>query len=393
MQIDNFVKKRKLKMNKIQMAGPSITQHEMDVVADAMRNWYDNPYYYVEKFQDEFAEYHNRKYAVMTPNCTTAIHLLLTCLGIKEGDEVIVPECTWIASAAPITYLKAKPVFCDISADHWCLSADSVERNITEKTKAIIAVDLYGNMPDMEDLTFLSKRYNIPLIEDAAEAVGSKYFDKPAGSFGVGSVFSFHRTKTITTGEGGMLLLDDEELYKKCMIWRDHGRDAALPQHMRETNQKEYFNKYVTYKYMPFNIQAALGHAQFQRLDEIIAKKRRIFQMYKERLSNIADLQFNEESDYVYNGVWATALVFGKSHKMTKEVAIKKLEALGVPSRPFFYPLSSLPAFPGYDEEEYKNKSLSAYDISSRGINLPCALNLTEEQIDFICDGIRRILE
>lgn len=297
-------------MKQIFMAGPWITEHEIKVVEDAMRNgWYENAYYYVETFQKEFAKYHNRKYGIMTPNCTTAIHLLLTAMGIKDGDEVIVPECTWIATAAPITYLRATPVFCDIEPDSWCLDPKSVEKSITSKTKAIIVVDLYGNMPLMDELIDISKKYNIPLVEDSAEALGSSYKGVKAGKFGIGSVFSFHRTKTITTGEGGMLLLDDDKLYERCMFLRDHGRVKGIP----------YYNSEVTYKYMPFNVQAALGYAQFQRLDELVAKKREIFKMYKERLSDIEDLQFNAEPEYVFNSVWATGLVFGKSHHMTKK--------------------------------------------------------------------------
>lgn len=380
-------------MRPISMAGPSITQLEIDTVVKAMQDWYEHPYYYVEKFQEEFAKHHDRKFAVMTPNCTTAIHLLLTCLGIKEGDEVIVPECTWIASAAPVTYLKAKPVFCDIDPTNWCLSPESVERSLTDKTKAIIAVDVYGNMPDMNRLQKLADDYNIPLIEDAAEALGSIYQGKRAGKFGVGSVFSFHRTKTLTTGEGGMLLLDDENLYKRCMIWRDHGRDAALPAHMRDPNQRMYFNSEATYKYMPFNLQAALGHAQFQRLDELIKMKRSIFEGYKRGLEDVPDLQFNDESNGVFNSVWITGLVFGKSHGITKEDAMKKLEGVGTPSRPFFYPLSSLPAFSSYGPDEFRTRNPVAYDISSRGINLACALDLDTEQINSICNGIRTILD
>ncbi len=369
-------------MKQIFMAGPWITEHEIKIVEDAMRNgWYENAYYYVETFQKEFAKYHNRKYGIMTPNCTTAIHLLLTAMGIKDGDEVIVPECTWIATAAPITYLRATPVFCDIEPDSWCLDPKSVEKSITSKTKAIIVVDLYGNMPLMDELIDISKKYNIPLVEDSAEALGSSYKGVKAGKFGIGSVFSFHRTKTITTGEGGMLLLDDDKLYERCMFLRDHGRVKGIP----------YYNSEVTYKYMPFNVQAALGYAQFQRLDELVAKKREIFKMYKERLSDIEDLQFNAEPEHVFNSVWATGLVFGKSHHMTKKNAMKQNEEMGLPTRPFFYPLSSLPAYPGC-EEKYKNKNLIAYDISSRGINLPCALNLTDDQIDAICNGIRKIL-
>jgi perosamine synthetase len=371
-------------MKQIHMAGPSITEHEVKVVEDAMRNgWYENPYYYVETFQKEFAAYHGRKYGIMTPNCTTAIHLLLTALGVSDGDEVIIPECTWIASAAPITYLRAKPVFCDIEPVNWCLDPESVRRNITPRTKAIIVVDLFGNMPRMEELIKIADEHSIPIIEDSAEALGSMYKGTRAGKFGIGAVFSFHRTKTLTTGEGGMLLLDDEKLYQRCMVLRDHGRKPGGPM---------YYNYEVTYKYMPFNLQAALGYAQFQRLDELVAIKRRIFEMYKEKLADVEDIQLNGEPEGVFNSVWITALVFGKSHNLTKLEAMKRLEEIGLPARPFFYPLSSLPAYPGA-EAEYRSRNPTAYDISARGINLPGAMNLTEDQIDAMCDGIKKIIK
>lgn len=370
-------------MKPIYMAGPSITEHEVSIVEDAMRNgWYENPYYYVETFQKEFAAYHDRRFALMTPNCTTAIHLLLTALGISEGDEVIIPECTWIASAAPITYLRATPVFCDIEAVNWCIDPESLERSITPRTKAVIVVDLFGNMPRMAELREIAGRRGIHLIEDSAESLGSLYHGTRAGKFGVGSVFSFHRTKTLCTGEGGMLLLDDEDLYRRCMVLRDHGRKPGGPM---------YYNYEVTYKYMPFNLQAALGYAQFQRLDELVTMKRAIWQKYREQLADIEDLEFNAEPDGVFNSVWITALVFGKSHGMTKGDAIAKLQEVGIPARPFFYPLSHLPAYPG-SEKVYRPRNPRSYDISERGINLPGALNLTDDQIDAICNGIRQIL-
>ncbi|MDB5049662.1 MAG: pyridoxal-5-phosphate-dependent protein [Fibrobacteres bacterium] len=376
--------KEALKMEKIYMAGPWITEHEVKTVLDAMQNgWYEHPYDYVEKFQKEFAAYHGRKFGIMTPNATSAIHLLLTALGIKAGDEVIVPDCTWIASAAPISYVGAVPVFCDIDRANWCLDPEAVERAITPKTKAIIAVDLFGNMPDMDAIKALADRRGLILIEDSAEALGSTYHGVRAGKFGVGSVFSFHRTKTLVTGEGGMLLLDDEKLFDRCMILRDHGRKPGGAM---------YYNYEVTYKYMPFNLQAALGYAQFQRLDELVGRKRWIFDKYKEKLADIPDLQFNAEPDKGFNSVWITGLVFGKSHNMNKPDAIAGLDKMGLPLRPFFYPLSSLPAYPGF-EERYRKLNPVAYDVSSRGVNLPGALNLTEDQIDAMCDGIRALLK
>jgi perosamine synthetase len=368
-------------MEPIYMAGPWVTEHEIKVVEDCMRNgWYN--YHYVETFQKEFAAYHGRKYGIMTPNCTTAIHLLLTALGIKDGDEVIVPECTWIATAAPVTYLRATPVFCDIETVNWCLDPESVEKSITPRTKAIIVVDIFGNMPRMDELLEISQRRGIPLVEDAAEALGSTYRGIRAGKFGIASVFSFHRTKTLVTGEGGMLLLDDDQLYERCMFLRDHGRRANGP---------AYFNYEVTYKYMPFNLQAAMGYAQFQRLDELIGKKRWIFEQYKDKLGDLDDIYLNAEPEGVFNGVWITGLLIGMSYRMNKLEAMDKLKALGLPSRPFFYPLSSLPAYPGL-EAVYRPRNPQAYDICARGINLPGALIITKEQIDAVCEGIKRIL-
>lgn len=364
------------------MAGPWVTEHEEKIVVDAIRNgWYGvEAYRYVETFEKDFAAYHGRAYGIMTPNCTTAIHLLLAALEICEGDEVIAPECTWIGSVAGITYLRAEPVFADVDPLHWCLTPESVERAITPRTKAVIVVDLFGNMPDWDALLELGKKHGVHIIEDAAEAVGSTYRGTPAGGFGLASVFSFHRTKTITTGEGGMLLLDDEDLYERCRFLRDHGRKPGT-----------YFNTEVTFKYMPFNLQAALGWAQLQRIEELVARKRWMWNGYRERLGDVSDLYFNPEPDGGRNGVWTTALVFGPSHGMTREAAIEEMTRRGLPVRPFFYPLSSLPAYPGREERGRMDNPV-AYEVSGRGINLPCAFTLTEAHLDDLCAGIKSIL-
>ncbi len=368
-------------MSEIYMAGPSVTEADVEIVLDAVRNgWYgENAYYYVETFEREFADYHDRKYALMTPNCTTALHLLLDGLGIGDGDEVIAPESTWVGSVACVTYQRATTVYADIDSEHWCLTAETIEKAITPKTKAVIVVDLFGNMPEYDAIKKVCEKYNIYMIEDAAEALGSVYKGVKAGKFGIGSTFSFHRTKTITTGEGGILLLDDEKLFNRCKFLRDHGRQPG-----------SYFNTEITFKYMPFNIQAALGYAQFKRIDELVEKKRWILKGFKERLADIPDLLMNPEPEHIINGAWATALVFGKSHDMTRDLALEELPKLNLPVRPFFYPLSSLPAY-DYEERGRKNNPV-AYDISSRGINLPCALNLTESDLDKYSDGLHVLL-
>lgn len=366
-------------------SGPSITNFEKEIVNKALSDWYDNPYYYCELFEKEFADYHNRRYALMTPNCTSAIHLLLSSMGIGAGDEVIAPECTWIASIAPIFYQKAKVVLCDIDENTWCLSPKSVEKNITKHTKAIITVNLFGNMSQMDELLEISSNYKIPLIEDAAESLGSTYKGVRSGKFGLGSVFSFHRTKTLTTGEGGMLLLDDEELYKKCKVYRDHGRSD---------DDLMYFNSEIGYKYMPNNITSALGYAQFQRLDELVGKKHWILEQYRTKLKDIDDICLNYEPEYVYNSAWITTILLGKNININKQELINKLHDKKIMARPFFYPLSSIPALNkrGYEEFLHRQRNPVAYTISSKGVNLPSPLNITEEQIDMVCDEIKLII-
>ena len=368
-------------LERIDMAGPWITDLEKKVVQDCMnKGWYN--YKYVEKFQAEFAEYHDRKYAVMTPNCTTTIHLLLTAIGVSDDDEVIVPECTWVGSTAGITYLRAKTVFCDIDEDDWCLSPESVEKAITPKTKAIIAVDLYGNMPKMKQLQEIADKHGVYLIEDAAEALGSTLDGVRAGKFGIGSVFSFHRTKTLTTGEGGMLLLDDSSIYERCMFLRDHGRKSDGP---------AYYNYEITYKYMPFNLQAAVGYAQFLRMDELIEKKHWIFEGFQKEFKGFEGVQLNAEPEGVYNGAWTTGLVWDESFNLSKLEVMKRIEKQDLLARPFFYPLSFLPAY-GSMGDRYETINPKAYSISSRGINLPGALNMTMDQIKRYAEGVKKAL-
>jgi perosamine synthetase len=365
-----------------ELFGPSITNHEVDTVMDAMKNgWYgEKKYWYVENFENDFAQYHGRKYALMTPNCTSAIHLILLALGIGPGDEVVVPECTWIATATHITHVGATTVFADIDETTWCMSAEGLESAITSRTKAVIVVDLYGNMPNMDILQQIADKNGIALIEDSAGALGSVYRKQKAGSFGIASVFSFHRTKTITTGEGGMLLLDDDALFRRCHFLRDHGRSKEM----------HYFNSEVAYKYMPSNLQASLGYAQFQRIEELVEKKRHLLKYYRSFFADIVDLNVNHEPPEGRNGAWCTALVFGKGYGFDKEQVINELELMGFEGRPFFYPLSSMPAYGGLNGKKIE-KSPVSYDISKRGICLPSAFETSDDKLLSYGNAIRKI--
>lgn len=366
----------------INMAGPDVGPVELEFVTDAMVNgWYGkDAYTYVERFEREFAAYHGRKYGLMTPNCTTAVHLVLEGLGVSSGDEVIVPESTWVGSSAGITHTGADTVFADIDAQTWCVSAETVERELTPRTKAVIAVDLYGNMPEWDALTDVCAEAGIPVIEDAAEALGSVYKGKRAGKYGIASVFSFHRTKTISTGEGGMLLIDDDALFERCRFLRDHGRQPG-----------SYFNTEVAFKYMPFNVQAALGYGQFTRIDELVGKKRDTFHLYCSLLPQDGSVQVNLENDDLINGAWATTVVFAPETGLTTNAVIEAMAVQDIPLRPFFYPLSSLPAYAA-NTTGGAERHPTAYDLGGRGVHLPCALNLTEDQIRYISQELSALV-
>lgn len=370
-------------MRDIHIAGPWMTDLEKSYVADAMEHWYGKEAYaYVERFEREFADYIGRKYCLMTPNATSALHLALLALNVRGWDEVIVPDLTWIATAAPVVYQNATLVFCDVERDNWCVSTNTIDKARTHNTKAVIAVDLHGNMPNMDSIEAYCKENNLYLIEDSAQALGSCSRDGMAGSFGQASVFSFHRTKTIVTGEGGAFLTDYDDLYQRAKMYRDHGRVVG---------DKAYWNRVVGYKYMPTNMAAALACAQLKRIEELIERKRHCFNTYRYMLMALPGLTLNEDDKNLYNGVWVTGLVWDDHYKITKQEMMDRLERAGVPPRPFFYPLSDLPAFECVRHR--KVDTPNAHWLSEHGINLPCAFDLDDEQLVFIGNIVRDILE
>ncbi len=362
----------------IPVAGPWITQKEIDYVTDAVTNgWYENANGYINRFEQQFKIHTERKYALALPSCTSAIHLSLLALDIGPGDEVIVPDITWIGSSAPISYVGATPVFVDIDPRTWCLSAATIAPFITKKTKAIIAVNLYGNMPEYDDLLALANKHGIHLIEDAAESIGSKYKKCPSGNFGTASCFSFHGSKTVTTGEGGMLVTDDEEFYKKCLILRDHGRNPG---------DTLFQNIKIGYKYKMSNLQAALGLAQLERVNELVERKQEIFSFYQDRLKNTEGVSLNPYHPDVENSYWMTTVIFDSMYPFEKKAFIQEASQAGISLRPFFYPLSSLKSYDGFS----KNKNNTGASISTRGLNLPSAAVITKSDVDYVCSFIEK---
>jgi perosamine synthetase len=371
---------------RIPIAGPWVTEKEVAYIADAAANgWYEQAGLYVEKFEVAFAKYLGSRHAMAVPHCTSAIHLALAGLGIGEGDEVIVPEITWIASAAPIDYVGATPVFADIDPTTWCISPQSVRDRINERTKAIIPVGLYGLVPDMTSLRAIASEHGLHIIEDAAQAIGSKYQDRLAGTFGDVGVFSFHGTKTMTTGEGGMFVTDNTELFERVQVLRDHGRTKA--------NFRNFYNTEVAFKYRMSSLQAAFGYGQLERIDELVARKRELFHWYEARLSDIPGLTLNAEPDGYFNTYWMTTIVLPPDCRLDAQQVIAAFAERAIDARPFFHPLSSLPAYSRLAEAaEAKARNTTAYSISPRALNLPSAMRLTEEQVDRVCTVLKDVI-
>jgi len=371
---------------RIPVAGPWITQREIDYVADAAANaWYSQANMYYQRFEKAFAEYVGVKHAICLPSCTSAIHLSLLALKIGPGDEVIVPDATWIASAAPITYVGATTVFADVDPATWCLCPKAFAAKITPKTKAVIPVNLYGSMVNWPEIRKIAAQHGIAVIEDAAESIGSEFQGKRSGSFGDTGVFSFHGSKTLTTGEGGMLVTSSDELKDRVLFLRDHGRPSG---------DKLFYNTEVAWKYKMSSLQAAMGLAQLERIEELVGRKREIFQWYAEQLTGLPGITLNAEPAGTRNSYWMSTIVWDERHALDKLAVMKKLDEAGMDSRPFFHPLSSLPAYREQPQAAVaREQNKVAYAIGTRGINLPSAMCLTKEQVDRVCQTVRTVFK
>lgn len=371
----------------IPSAGPSITEDEIKLVTEAIRyGWYEKRNIHLNMFIEEFSSFIGLKYCLPVVNCTSAIHLALLSLNIGSGNEVIVPDITWVASVAPIHYIGATPVFVDMDEKNWCISPKAFEKAITKKTKAVVVVDLYGNMPEMDDIIKIAKNYNIPIIEDAAEAVGAKYKDKKAGTFGDINVFSFNATKLMMSGQGGMVATNDEKLYERMKKLSHHGM-------VKYTDKTTFWSVEIGYNYQWTNIQAALALAQLRRLDELVSQRRRIFSLYHERLKDIEGISLNYEAGNVFNTYWVVTAIIDKKYGFKKEGLIGMFRERNIDIRPFFYPVSSMPAYKMYiGNTDMKKINPISYKLSPYGISFPSAATLTESQVDFVCECFRNIL-
>ena len=351
---------------------PSITDREVAYAEDAARNgWGPRCYDYIHKFEAAFAAHLGVRHAIATSSCTGAMQMGLAALGISAGDEIILADTNWIATVAPIVHLGATPVFVDILPDSWCLDPVAVQAAITPRTRAIVATHLYGNLCDMDALRTIAERHAIALIEDSAEALGAIYKGTRAGEMGRFGTFSFHGTKTLTTGEGGMFVTNDTALFERVTTLSNHGRDRA--------QIKQFWADVVGYKFKMSNIQAAIGLAQIERIEELTARKHAILQSYKSRLGGFQSLSMNPEPDHVRNGAWMPTVVFDPATGVRRDQILSAFDDADVDARVFFYPLSSQPMFTA------QSGNKQAFDICERAINLPSYHDMTDSDIERVC--------
>jgi len=365
-----------MKRKMILTAGPSITQKEIDYVNDAVRNgWNEHWNDYIVKFEKKFADYIGVKHALTTSCCTGALHLALVALGIKEGDEVIVPDITWVATASVVKYVNAEPVFADVLPDTWCIDPKSIEDRITKRTKAIIPVHLYGQPANMPEILKIAKKYNLRVIEDAAPSIGAEIKGKRTGSWGDISGFSFQGAKLLVTGEGGMLVTNNSELFERVKHFAEHGRAST-----------GFEISDIGFKYKMSNMQAALGLAQLERSNELIDKKNIIYEWYRQRLGNIEGLSLNKPNKGNQKSIyWMTSIILDKNFGITRDEFMKELKKRNIDTRPFFPQLSTFRMFKKYDNPVVKH-------LAENGINLPSGHERTEEEIDYVCNMIRELL-
>ena len=358
---------------------PSITELEVRYATDAARNgWGERCYEYIHRLEAQFKAYLGVEHAIATSSCTGALHLGLAALGIGPGDEVILADTNWIASAAPIAHLGATPVFVDILADSWCLDTALVEAAITPRTKAIMAVHLYGNLCEMDALLAIGLRHGLPVLEDAAEAIGSIYHGRRAGSMGACGCFSFHGTKTMTTGEGGMFVTNDAALHETVLTLSNHGRARG--------QARQFWPDLMGYKFKMSNIQAALGCGQIERIAELETRKRQILARYRVLLAGCQGVSLNAEPTDTVNGAWMPTAVFAPQTGVTRERLQAAFSAENIDARVFFHPLSSLPMFAP------RAGGRLAADISRRAINLPSFHDMSDDEQQRVVGVIRSLL-
>ena len=355
---------------------PSITDKEIAYVTDAVRSgWVSSIGKYIEQFEAAFARYCGAEYALATSNGTTALHLALAALGVKTGDEVIIPNFSFVATANAVTYTGATVVPVDIEEDTYCISPAAVSSAITSRTRAIIPVHVYGHPADMDALTDLAARHRLLVIEDAAEAHGAECRGRRVGALGDCGIFSFYGNKIMTSGEGGMITSNNREFYLRARYLRDH---AMSP-------ERRYWHTEVGYNYRMTNLQAALGLAQLERVDSLVAKRRLVMAWYRAGLGEQAHIRLNIEAPWARSVYWMVCLSVEGMTDASREGFMAALRSAGVDSRPYFYPIADMPMYSDAQTPVTRR-------VSQSGVNLPSYFDLSEDDVLHICSVVLRVL-
>lgn len=363
---------------KILTAGPIVSSYENFFVLDAVANgWNEHHSDYIKRFEAEFSTYIDCRFAIATSSCTGALHLALLALGIGPGDEVIVPELTWVASASAVRYVGATPVFADINPDSWTISTGSLCDLINKKTKAIIPVHLYGYPANMDQIVKIANENGVRIIEDAAPAVGAKYDNKFVGTFGDFGCFSFQGAKMLVTGEGGMLVTNNEDLFQKAWKLQDHGRRAGT-----------FWIDEVGMKYKISNLQAAFGLGQLKRVENQIEKKRMINRWYQEDLNDLDCVKFQQEDPKSNSICWMTSIEIDVNAGVNRDYVMKSLLEQGIDTRPVFPAISQYPIW----DRKFKAQPI-AQKIGNNSINLPSGVLLARKSVSKVSQAIRIALE
>ena len=374
-------KEKKIKTSKdlILTGGPSISNYEIYNVNKAiMHGWDNNHSSYIKKLENNFSTYLNVQYSIATSSCTGAIHIALLALGVKKGDEVIVPDFSWVATARAVQLSGATPVFCDVERDTWNMCPKSLLKKINKKTKVVIPVHMYGEPAKMKIIKKICDNNNIKIVEDAAPAIGAKYKNQMCGTFGDFAAFSFQGAKLLVAGEGGILITKNKSLFLKAKKIADFGRSL----------KKTFWIEKPGLKYKISNIQAAVATAQLDRVDEFILKKREIFHAYFERLKDLEPIiTMHKENVDSYSTYWMTSAILEK--KINREKFMKRLFENNIDSRPTFPKISSYPIW----GRKVNNKNINSSFIGSNGINFPSGLKLSMPKIDYICETVKKILK
>ncbi len=365
----------------IPVCEPLIGEKELEYVIDCLKtNWIGSQGKYIAEFEARFASYCGCQYGIATTSGTTALHLALASLDIGPGDEVIIPTFTMIATAFAIAYTGAKPVLVDSESETWNMDVTKIEEKVTDRTKVILPVHIYGHPCNMEPIMEVAKKHDLYVIEDAAEVHGAEYKGRKAGGIGHVGCFSFYANKIITTGEGGMIVTNDETIAERARALKN----LAFPK------ERRYLHSEVGFNYRMTNIQAAIGLAQLERIDELAEMRRRNAQLYNSYLKDIPGLTLPTEKEWAKNVYWMYSVLIEGEFGSSRDEVMIRLREDGVDTRTFFIPMHQQPVFQSmrlFGSESYP----VAEELSRKGLHLPSASGLAEQQIETISQALKKI--